>query len=204
MQRTSSSSWASNVARVVMWRDPRAGGKRKVTVRDELAGDGAGRGRSRVRLRGRPRDGARMRRTPVRQTLQRWRPNAVRKFAAVRAGTASAAYAANAGVPSVEAVADEMPFASSQRFAHERHLPMAPAARRCGSPGAAPLADASHRAASRDSPPSLCRAVPAPRAARRTRSRRRATPAARRQAASVRWGRTPGMALIAPVESAGP
>ncbi|KGC93022.1 hypothetical protein DO71_5725 [Burkholderia pseudomallei] len=71
MQRTSSSSWASNVARVVMWRDPRAGGKRKVTVRDELAGDGAGRGRSRVRLRGRLRDGARMRRTPARQALQR-------------------------------------------------------------------------------------------------------------------------------------
>ncbi|MCS0465646.1 hypothetical protein LV178_09315, partial [Burkholderia mallei] len=107
MQRTSSSSWASNVARVVMWRDPRAGGKRKVTVRDELAGDGAGRGRSRVRLRGRPRDGARMRRTPVRQTLQRWRPNAVRKFAAVRAGTASAAYAANAGATSVAALAAE-------------------------------------------------------------------------------------------------
>ncbi|MHA7151597.1 hypothetical protein ACX84Z_24810, partial [Burkholderia pseudomallei] len=94
-----------------------------MTVRDELAGDGAGRGRSRVRLRGRLRDGARMRRTPARQALQRWRPNAVRKFAAVRAGTASAAYAANAGVPSVEAVADEMPFASSQRLAHERHLP---------------------------------------------------------------------------------
>ncbi|KGV08030.1 hypothetical protein X895_397 [Burkholderia pseudomallei MSHR4503] len=51
------------------------------------------------------------------------RTNAVRKFAAVRAGTASAAYAANAGVPSVEAVADEMPFASSQRLAQERRLP---------------------------------------------------------------------------------
>ncbi|WP_218648518.1 hypothetical protein, partial [Burkholderia pseudomallei] len=65
----------------------------------------------------------RMRRTPARQALQRWRPNAVRKFAAVRAGTASAAYAVNAGVPSVEAVADEMPFASSQRLAQERRLP---------------------------------------------------------------------------------
>lgn len=115
------------------------------------------------------------------------RTNAVRKFAAVRAGTASAAYAANAGVPSVEAVADEMPFASSQRLAHERRLPMAPAARRCGSPGAAPLADASHRAASRDSPPSLCRAVPAPRAARRTCSR-----VARRRPPDVRPSRCAG------------
>lgn len=118
------------------------------------------------------------------------RTNAVRKFAAVRSGSRWNGVCRVCGERRRAkrcSAGGRMPFASSQRLAHERHLPMAPAARRCGSPGAAPLADASHRAASRDSPPSLCRAVPAPRAARRTRSR-----VARRRPPDVRPSRCAG------------
>lgn len=82
------------------------------------------------------------------------RTNAVRKFAAARARTASADGVCRS------------PLRSARRT---------------------PLADASHRAASRDSPPSLCRAVPAPRAARRTRSR-----VARRRPPDVRPSRCAG------------
>ncbi|CAJ9913098.1 Uncharacterised protein [Burkholderia pseudomallei] len=115
------------------------------------------------------------------------RTNAVRKFAAVRAGTASAAYAANAGVPSVEAVADEMPFASSQRLAHERHLPMASAARRCGPPGAlhSPMRrTAPHRAIRR-----RASVAPSPRRGRRAEP---AAGVARRRPPDVRPSRCAG------------
>ncbi|KGW20947.1 hypothetical protein Y047_3402 [Burkholderia pseudomallei MSHR3016] len=80
-----------------------------------------------------------------------------------------------------------MPFASSQRFAHERHLPMASAARRCGPPGAlhSPMRrTAPHRAIRR-----RASVAPSPRRGRRAEP---AAGVARRRPPDVRPSRCAG------------
>ncbi|EET06484.1 hypothetical protein BURPS1710A_1721 [Burkholderia pseudomallei 1710a] len=80
-----------------------------------------------------------------------------------------------------------MPFASSQRLAHERHLPMASAARRCGPPGAlhSPMRrTAPHRAIRR-----RASVAPSPRRGRRAEP---AAGVARRRPPDVRPSRCAG------------